>query len=87
MNLDDYNRIKEAAESVKTKRERAVGAYNEAAKQLREKWDCASIAEAREKLKQMRTQHAELGKKLEQHIKDFKTAWVHLLKTNEQQDE
>lgn len=80
MNLSDYNQIKEAAETLKTKRDRAVGAYNEAAKQLRENWECNTISEAREKLKKMRAKHEELGQKLEQHIKDFKKAWVHLLR-------
>jgi len=73
--IDEFTDLKKKVDEIRNKAEQAKGARSQALKQLREKYDCATIMAARKKLKQLEKQEAKVEEKYDEALESFKSEW------------
>lgn len=75
VNLKKYQRLKEKADEAKRQQERAIGVLQTLFKELKTKFGCSTLDEAKKKLKEMEaerdTLEASFKKKLAAYEKEF----------------
>ena len=72
---NDYMALKERHEKAQREADRASGAVEQAEKQLMEKFNCPSLKEAEEKLKQLKSKESKARKSFDFLLEQFEEKW------------
>ena len=73
--LKEYNDLKDRLDKAQKKADQATGALKELKKQLKEKFDCSSLNEARTLLKKLEKQKSGLQTKFDDAVEAFEEKW------------
>ena len=73
--LSKFEELKRTVDEAQQKADRAAGALEQITKQLKNDFDCKSIEETKNKLKQLEKQKEETEQDFEKELKDFKIKW------------
>jgi len=73
--LKEYLNLKEQVEKARQQAAKAEGALEQILKQLKEKFGCNSLKEAKALLKQIQKKEKKAREELDQAMKDFKAKW------------
>lgn len=72
---NDYTALKDRHEKAQREADRASGALEQAEKQLMEKFNCSSLEEAEEKLKQLKVKETKARKSFDKNLEQFEEKW------------
>lgn len=75
IDLDQYKRLKEKADTAKQSYDRAVGAREQLLTKLKEDFDCETTEEAEKKLKKLTAEADELEARYDQLLADWQEQW------------
>lgn len=80
INLEEYNRIKKAADDRRKEVDQAEGAYNQLLKDLKEEFGCDSIEAAEAKLVELEVQEKAAEEAYQTELTTYKEKWGDLLR-------
>jgi predicted transcriptional regulator len=74
-NVNKYLELKKKSEAAQTKADEAKGAYDQVMKQLKEDFDCTTLAEAKKKLKNLQAKEQKLTKEFDEAVETYEEKW------------
>jgi hypothetical protein len=72
---DKYRKLQRIVEEAKAEAERRKGTLDELSRQLKERFECSTVAEARQKLAQLRAEHADKQRRFNKALKRYEEKW------------
>jgi hypothetical protein len=76
MQLEDVLALRKKLEDAKSRADRAEGAVAQSLRELKEKWGCSSIQEAKAKLDDLGLRHTRSAAKYDEALREFKRRYA-----------
>lgn len=79
IDVAEYTSLKEKVDRLRTKADKAKGAFDASLKRLKDEFGCGSLDEARDKLDELKQEQAEAGCQYVEAMDQFKEKWGEVL--------
>lgn len=83
LSIEEYQQIEKRVQAAQQQRDEARGRRQQLMQELKDKYGCDTITEAREKLKDLEQKEQELQDELEEKKKQFQKDWKDVLDESE----